>query len=452
MTVIDADIGEDDRIDDFIILFSDQLTANSVFSPTITQNGVCGRATLSVRIRITSLCPANRYGPSCDRVCVDVPGQRTCNYLGEPECLGNFAPPTCNQCITGFQLPTCVTCAQDYFPQNICNVFCQPQDNATGHFTCDSNGNQVCLPGYTGPNCAFCIGNFREPDCRVCDPNFQGPNCNTCIQDYYPQGICNVFCQPRNDSGGHFTCDPVTGDRVCLPGYTGSNCAFCIGNFREPDCTECDPKFQGIDCNMCAQDYYPQGICNRFCQPQDNATGHFSCDSNGNQVCLPGYTGPNCAFCIGNFREPDCRVCDPNFQGLSCNTCTQDYYPQGVCDTFCQPQDNAAGHFTCNSLGRPVCLPRYTGSSTNCVTCDGNFQEPDCTECDPNFQGPNCNTCIQDYYPQGTCDTFCQPRNDSGGRFTCDDDGDRVCLPGYENPSRNCVDRVQGIYIHHNRV
>ena len=174
MSVTDVDIDSDDHVDDFIIPFSDQLTAQ--FSPTITQNGVCGRATLEVSIRVT--------------------------------CNGNFAPPTCNQCITGFQLPTCVTCAQDYFPQNICNVFCQPQDDATGHFTCDSNGNKVCLPGYTDPG----------TDCTECDPNFQGPNCNTCIQDYYPQGTCDTFCQPRNDSGGRFTCN-VDGVRVCLPGY-----------------------------------------------------------------------------------------------------------------------------------------------------------------------------------------------------------------------------------------
>ena len=184
------------------------------------------------------------------------------------------------------------------------------------------------------------------------------------------------------------------------------NCVTCIGNFRGFDCIECGDNFRGLSCNTCVQDYYPQGICDIFCQPQDNATGHFTCDSNGNRVCLPGHTGPNCAFCIGNFREPDCTVCDPNFQGLSCNTCTQDYYPQGICNIFCQPQDNATGHFTCNSLGQPVCLPRYTGSNTNCVTCVGNFREPDCTECDSNFQGPNCNTCIQDYYPQRICNIF----------------------------------------------
>ena len=96
MTVIDADFGEDDHIDDIIIPFSDQLRADSMFSNTITQTGVCGRATLSVRINITSLCPANMYGPNCDIVCVDGPGQGICNYLGA--CLGNFALLKVVQC------------------------------------------------------------------------------------------------------------------------------------------------------------------------------------------------------------------------------------------------------------------------------------------------------------------------------------------------------------------
>ena len=90
MTVIDSDmnVGEDDLIDNFTIPFSDQLRANSMFSDAITQRGVCGRATFSVRINITSLCPANMYGPNCDIVCEDGPARINCNYLGV--CLGNI--------------------------------------------------------------------------------------------------------------------------------------------------------------------------------------------------------------------------------------------------------------------------------------------------------------------------------------------------------------------------
>lgn len=51
----------------------------------------------------------------------------------------------------------------------------------------------------------------------LCAANFFGPNCNT-------------TCVGRDDDLGHFECDPLTGDRVCLPGYQNLalNCTECI--------------------------------------------------------------------------------------------------------------------------------------------------------------------------------------------------------------------------------
>ncbi len=38
----------------------------------------------------------------------------------------------------------------------------------------------------------------------------------------------------------------------------------------------------------CAQFYY--GLdCTTFCEPMDNSSGHYSCDDNGNKVCLDGW-------------------------------------------------------------------------------------------------------------------------------------------------------------------
>ena len=37
---------------------------------------------------------------------------------------------------------------------------------------------------------------------------------------------CSVYCVETNDTTGHFTCDPATGDRLCLEGYSDplTNC------------------------------------------------------------------------------------------------------------------------------------------------------------------------------------------------------------------------------------
>ena len=47
----------------------------------------------------------------------------------------------------------------------------------------------------------------------------------TCGRDHY--GPDCIVCIDTNDTTGHYTCDNVTGDRVCLDGYQGPNCTDC---------------------------------------------------------------------------------------------------------------------------------------------------------------------------------------------------------------------------------
>ena len=44
----------------------------------------------------------------------------------------------------------------------------------------------------------------------ICDPNYYGNR-------------CTKFCQPRNDSFGHYTCNE-SGNKDCLPGWRGKLC------------------------------------------------------------------------------------------------------------------------------------------------------------------------------------------------------------------------------------
>ena len=153
MEVTDEDFGGDDPVDSITIPFSSDWTANSQFNPSITGFETCGRASLTVSIRIFSNCPPNMYGPQCTQECIQRPNNNTCGVVS-------------------------------------------------------------------------CIGNYKEPDCIECDNNFVGINCDVCAQNYYPQGVCDVSCIPHDDFGGHYTCNPVTGERKCLDGYTNpeTNC------------------------------------------------------------------------------------------------------------------------------------------------------------------------------------------------------------------------------------
>ena len=48
--------------------------------------------------------------------------------------------------------------------------------------------------------------------------------------------------------------------------------------------------------------------------------------------------------------------------------------------------------------------------------------------------------CKENYYGP-TCATFCAGRDDSGGRYECSEEGERVCLEGWVDLPNNCLTR-----------
>ena len=52
-----------------------------------------------------------------------------------------------------------VVCNENYTGSDCGSMICEPQDDFSGHFTCDINGNKVCLPGYQNPrtNCVEAV-------------------------------------------------------------------------------------------------------------------------------------------------------------------------------------------------------------------------------------------------------------------------------------------------------
>ena len=43
------------------------------------------------------------------------------------------------------------------------------------------------------------------------------------------------------------------------------------------------------------------------------------------------------------------------------------------------------------------------------------------------------------YYYGSDCSVYCSPVNDDAGHYTCDYYGTKVCLPGYSDPTNNCL-------------
>ncbi len=72
-------------------------------------------------------------------------------------------------------------CREGYFGPN-CG--CSPRDDSTGHFTCDTNGIKVCLPGYQNhqtnqTNCVEEVLITPEPTTETAQPTPQATQRST---------------------------------------------------------------------------------------------------------------------------------------------------------------------------------------------------------------------------------------------------------------------------------
>ncbi len=48
-------------------------------------------------------------------------------------------------------------------------------------------------------------------------------------------------------------------------------------------------------------------------------------------------------------------------------------------------------------------------------------------------------SCTEDFYSPD-CSVFCRVRDDAQDHYTCDGQGNRVCLSGFEDPASNCTE------------
>ncbi|CAH1777237.1 unnamed protein product [Owenia fusiformis] len=81
-----------------------------------------------------------------------------------------------------------VYCDSNYYGSS-CSIYCSEHDDSRGHYTCDQNGNKICMAGWEGTDCVIsvndCIGHQCQNDgtCRdghliytcICLTGFTGP-------------------------------------------------------------------------------------------------------------------------------------------------------------------------------------------------------------------------------------------------------------------------------------
>uniref|UniRef100_A0A8B9SFH9 Delta-like protein n=1 Tax=Anas platyrhynchos TaxID=8839 RepID=A0A8B9SFH9_ANAPL len=175
-----------------------------------------------------------------------------------------------------------------------------------------------------------------------------------CDEHYYGEG-CSVFCRPRDDAFGHFTCGE-RGEKVCNPGWKGQYCT-------EP-------------------------ICLPGCDEQ-----HGFCDKPGECKCRVGWQGRYCDECIrypgclhGTCQQPWQCNCQEGWGGLFCNQGKKQACVDLGNSYICQCQAGFTGRHCDDNVDDCASFPCVNGG-----TCQDGVNDYSCT-CPPGYNGKNCST------------------------------------------------------------
>jgi uncharacterized protein (TIGR03382 family) len=298
--------------------------------------------------------------------------------MGRNWCSLSCNPAATGQCGNGF---TCqMTGAGNYcIPNAPCSTQCTAQNVATACAPGYGCTNGTCTPlGTLGsrcevssvcPSCAACATDDANPQiafCRACcnggEPVCRNCATTTCANVDGQTTMC-LGITGRNER----LCYPSAGSQTCQPCSTAAPCAGgaqCLGGFCRASCNPaspgacaaCQPSVNGGFCacspqeisdvnEACSATGTMLAICRNglsciggFCRQRCNVADPSSCPlgsscqaSSGQQVCLPGNSGQQCApcgangqclsglICYANRCYPPCAITLPN----QCSTCVQ---------------------------------------------------------------------------------------------------------------------------------
>ena len=159
----DGDIGGDD--DDIIGTVFASLDETNLFpGDALTTPVVYSTSKMQVELSFRVECADNYYGPTCLVLCIPSSENFVCNRNGQLVCAENHYGPSCEVNCIPMGNVLCnesrqQVCVENYYGSN-CTVFCEDSDDdITGHYYCDDDGNRVCLDGYQNPstNCVDCV-------------------------------------------------------------------------------------------------------------------------------------------------------------------------------------------------------------------------------------------------------------------------------------------------------
>ncbi|KAH8859263.1 Protein jagged-1 [Schistosoma japonicum] len=304
---------------------------------------------------------------------------------------------------SGYTFCIQLTCELNHYG-NDCTKVCRSNDNQT-KFKCDSNGNKICEPGWSGIECNKAICNIgchpvhgtcsRPGECD-CSTGWQGPLCDECIK--YPgckHGTCNdapFTCRCLPNWGGPFCDQDLDYCGRHQPCLNNGICKNLNSSYSKPFSCSCTRDFTGEYCEIrlapCTVNPCKRGRC----LSTDNIT--YECE------CQPGWRGDHCEenidYCLTNtcLNGGTCQdldgpgfqcLCPPGFKGSNCqlrSPCSNSQCVHAInCKQLIQPINGI--EYECN------CQPGWTGQF-----CDENID--DCVDKCEN--GGTCHDLLDDFY------------------------------------------------------
>ncbi|KAJ9448611.1 Laminin-like protein epi-1 [Diplonema papillatum] len=385
---------------------------------------------------------------------------------------------TCNSTYGGVD---CDTCANPNGVLPTCGT-CNPTDHCSGHATSVAKNSSSptgctcdCEFSWEGVDCSECPADYNASrDCAVCaGDRVEYPTCRDCTLEHDCTGhAVAVMADPRNErcicKGTYYAwcwgfpdtdCD-CDGDQRCICHRDNcpcgeKGCTFwgsCNNMWAGIDCSDCPERYNGTDCDMCAEGRVMYPACfscddtntTRWSQRWDcvaNRTEKLKASADQRRCeceCADGFEGdPDCGQCAyGHINFPDCTACNlwydcngnadtigsnenrtecvcqcktgfatsENSQYGQCDSCAEGYigFPNcELCDIAIHCSGNAL-EVTDNGKRTKCscsCYGKYAGD--DCSVCPGEFAG-DCDECAADRIGyPDCFLCTSDIYCNG---------------------------------------------------